>query len=699
MRKFRISFVTRVSILISVLIFVTVFITSYISISFFESRNEEIILGMIKHMAFKYKYEYLLSDDFRATISEFEGKDVYDLYRYFREAWWNIGKEGIIEKEGKDRYYDIAFSYFFFDGRIMRGDDPELVTNEAFIRYISNQMDKKEAFEGRLEVVEVGERGFLVLYAQANIGKTKGIIGMYFRPDYYVSSIIRDFVDWVNFFFVKDGKLLALRVEHDYSVDEVMGVYRKVVGSERFLEEGWGYSVVGNHVYLVYREDYGDNIVFYELRSFVSPWFVAGVVGVPVGLLMFLLNVLVIGRAFSRIREVSERIGELGAKGGDLSYRVEAVELPLAELREVVRSLNLFLDATEEIVRVVKEEFSEVERGLESLGEVKKVIDEIGVLIGKQDEVRQMVEEISAMAGEVSSTVEEITRTMEGVAGSVERQYGQIEGISSMTEEAVMTLGNVVKRVNKVDEVLKGLRDEALRSSGDVRKVVEEARSIGGVLGNVVEMIGVIKEIADRIEVLSMNAGIEAAHAGEYGRGFAVVADEMGNLAEDSRRKAMEVEDIVKRAIDRVRMVFEKVEESGEVFMRLSEKVRDVSVFVDEVNAAMVEVSKGNEEVMRGISNLVNYSESIKVAVMEGKSGVEEIMKAVYEVRDAASNLSEHFVELYDVLKGAVNNLVRVSGDLPELVEGIRKVKTELDKFKVSNRKQDKVKSITIVDE
>jgi methyl-accepting chemotaxis protein len=285
------------------------------------------------------------------------------------------------------------------------------------------------------------------------------------------------------------------------------------------------------------------------------------------------------------------------------------------------------------------------------------------------------------------------------VAGSVERQYGQIEGISSMTEEAVMTLGNVVKRVNKVDEVLKGLRDEALRSSGEVRKVVEEARSIGGILGNVVEMIGVIKEIADRIEVLSMNAGIEAAHAGEYGRGFAVVADEMGNLAEDSRKKAMEVEEVVKRTIDRVRMVFERVEESGEVFMKLSERVREVSVFVDEVNAAMMEVSKGNEEVLRGISNLVNYSESIKVAVMEGKSGVEEIMKVVYEVRDATSNLSENFGELYDVLKGAINDLVRVSRDLPELIEGIRKVKAELDKFKVSSHKSGKVKSITVVEE
>jgi methyl-accepting chemotaxis protein len=699
MKRFRISFVTRVSLLISVLIFIAVFIASYIPLVIVDNENKRVLAEEVRIIAKRYKNEYLVWSEFVNTVKEFKGADVYELYRYFRESWWFIGEEGIIEKKGKEQYKEVAFSYFFFDGRLMRGDDPEIITNKGFIDYISNQMDKKETIEGKEEVVEVGDKGYLVLYAQANVGKTKGIIGMYFRPDYYVASFVEPMFGKHNFFYVKNGKFLIDEVQHHLDIKELKEAYDKVVGSDKFKKEGFGYIELGKHIYFVYREDYGDNVLAYEPKAAFSPVLISMVVGLPVALLVFLMNVFLIGRAFNRIGEVSGRIGELGTKGGDLSYRVNVGELALAEVRGIVENLNLFLEATEETVRVVKEEFRDVESGLESLGEVKRVIDELGGLVGKQDEVRQMVEEISAMAGEVSSTVEEIARTMEGVAGSVERQYGQIESISSMTEEAVMTLGNVVKRVNKVDEVLKGLRDEALRSSGEVRKVVEEARSIGGILGNVVEMIGVIKEIADRIEVLSMNAGIEAAHAGEYGRGFAVVADEMGNLAEDSRKKAMEVEEVVKRTIDRVRMVFEKVEESGEVFMKLSERVREVSVFVDEVNAAMVEVSKGNEEVLRGISNLVNYSESIKVAVMEGKSGVEEIMRSVYEVRDATSNLSEHFGELYDVLKGAINDLVRVSRDLPELMEGIRKVKAELDKFKVSSHKSGKVKSITVVEE
>jgi len=695
MKKVRISFVTRVSLLISVLIFIAVFVASYIPLVIVDNENKRALAEEVGVIAKKYKNEYFLFSEFVGTIKNFKGPDVYELYRYFRESWWFIGEEGIIEMKGKEQYKNKPFSYFFFDGRLMRGDDPEIVTNKAFIEYISNQMDKK-ALEGKEEVVEVGSNGYLVLYAQANVGKTKGIIGMYFRPDYYMATFVEPIFGKHNFFYVKDGKFLIAEVQHDFDIKELKEAYDKVVSSDKFNKEGFGNVQVGHHIYFVYREDYGDNVLVYEPKAAFSPVLISTVMGLPVALLVFLMNVLVIGRAFNRIKDVSGKIGELGTKGGDLSYRIEVGELSLAEIRDVVENLNLFLDATEETVRMVKDTFVEVEKGIEHLGEIKNVIDDLGKVLSRQEEVRQMIEETSAMAGEVSSTVEEMTRTMESVASSVERQYGYIEEISIMTEETVMTIGNITKRINKADEVLVELRDNALKNSGEVRKVVDDTRSLGGLLGNVVEMIGIIKEIADRIEVLSMNAGIEAAHAGEYGRGFAVVADEMGNLAEDSRKKAIDAEDVVKRIIDRIRGTIEKVEESGEMFLSISDKIKEVSLFIDEINASMVEVSKTNDGVLKNVSNLVNYSESIKVAVMESKSGVEEIVKAVYEVNEASNNLNENFGELYDVIKSNINNLMRLSKDLPILMENIKKMKEEMERFKVSKTK---TKSITLVEE
>ncbi|MFN4245988.1 MAG: methyl-accepting chemotaxis protein, partial [Brevinematia bacterium] len=239
-------------------------------------------------------------------------------------------------------------------------------------------------------------------------------------------------------------------------------------------------------------------------------------------------------------------------------------------------------------------------------------------------------------------------------------------------------------------------RDEAMRGSEEVRRNVEEVRDVNVFLGNVLEVVDVVKSIADRIEVLSMNAGIEAAHAGERGRGFAVVAEEMGSLAEDSRRKAEEIGKMVRDVIERVKIGIEGVEENGEEFVKVADGIKEVSAFVSEIDASMVEVGKTNEVLMKAISDLMSYSEGIKVAVEESKSGMGEIVRAVYEVNESVSGLSDKFGKVYSVLKGGVEVLSGASEKLAIVLESLRKLSDELGRFKVSEVKFSK--NITLVE-
>ena len=102
MKRFRISFVTRVSLLISVLIFIAVFFASYITLVIVDNENERALAEGVRIIAKRYKNDYLIWSELVNTVKEFKGADVYDLYRYFRESWWFIGEEGIIEKKGKE---------------------------------------------------------------------------------------------------------------------------------------------------------------------------------------------------------------------------------------------------------------------------------------------------------------------------------------------------------------------------------------------------------------------------------------------------------------------------------------------------------------------------------------------------------------------------------------------------------------------
>jgi len=94
MKRVRISFVTRVSLLISVLIFIAVFVASYIPLVIVDNKDKEAMKEQVKIIAKKYKKEHILSSDFVNTIKGFEGADVYELYKYFRESWWNGCRRG-----------------------------------------------------------------------------------------------------------------------------------------------------------------------------------------------------------------------------------------------------------------------------------------------------------------------------------------------------------------------------------------------------------------------------------------------------------------------------------------------------------------------------------------------------------------------------------------------------------------------------
>lgn len=696
MKRFALGFDVRSAIIISLVLLVVVFLSVSYILHFFYSIVQTTAANLIKTVNKGFKLDYFdwVVESINAYGSEIlsHRRDEYDYFKRVIEPSlvrftdsYDIFSTGEGEKE-------FIASSFYWNGEKLFSEDPSYLEDPEFISFLRG-MNSLPAGTKRIYFSPLCSDYTYVCRLN------KGVIGGRVHVEHFNEVWLKSVFKEISFMFCarsssdEGGKSRwsAHYEGFEFRCDPEK-FYMELLPKIRNESFDVAYGMYGDIIAFLLVQDYGgiklESLVFFPVRGIfpLTVWEVVALVSFPLAGLVFLLVFLYNRVVFARIRELSEFFGELGRRGGDLTFRI-GVGSSIREVKEVFDNFNEFLSSIEVVIRVSKEVFRGIEGDIEVLSELGGSVEAIRVVMGGQDEVRRMMEEVGSMIGEVSATVEEMMRGVEAIRNNVGRQYGMMEEMSGMVEETIMTVNSLGKRIGKADEILDGLRDEAMRSSGVVRRNVEEVRDVNMFLGNVLEVVDVIKSIADRIEVLSMNASIEAAHAGEAGRGFAVVADEMGSLAEDSRKKAEEVAKLVRDVIDRVREGMEGVEESGEKFLKIADGIRDVSAFVGEINASMVEIVKTNEMVMGVIGNLMRYSEGIKVAMEESSSGMGEMVKAVHGIKEAVDRLNDKFGEVYGVLAKTADLVVGVSDRLPDIVGSLRRLGEELGKFKVSEEK------------
>ncbi len=239
--------------------------------------------------------------------------------------------------------------------------------------------------------------------------------------------------------------------------------------------------------------------------------------------------------------------------------------------------------------------------------------------------------------------VRDLAAGFQGRSASLDAQLTQtvakISLQSSRVEAAVTMLDDIVQAIQSVHTNARRSLDTAEESGQEIErsieKLLEGARQVAQLetlTSRIEEIVSLISSIADQTDILSLNAGIEAARAGPSGRGFTVVATEVRKLADKSGRSALEISDLTQSILSVVQNIASRTEDESFVMSAIQKGLVRIAEAVGQVTAVSGTARDNIERLSSAIDEITGL-------IIESQREVGEIVKTVKGLRAGVDTL------------------------------------------------------------
>ena len=211
--------------------------------------------------------------------------------------------------------------------------------------------------------------------------------------------------------------------------------------------------------------------------------------------------------------------------------------------------------------------------------------DEIIKIIEKTDSIRDVILSQSASTDQTAAAVEQLSRNVDSLKNTVSRQTDSISESSSAIEQMIAGINSISDRLSGAEQDVSEMNASTELGRQSMLNVIELIKTIVVESEKLIQANDLISNLSSRTNLLSMNAAIEAAHAGEAGRGFSVVAEEIRLLAEQSAEQSKGV----KQNLNTIRQSIEQVSAAAagtdRDFGRIINSINNVSNLFMEIEA------------------------------------------------------------------------------------------------------------------